>query len=51
VLGEFLAWTWITTQGEPITIKALVVSFPLFSNNTELLVHLPKMHMFMYHLA
>ena len=51
VLGEFLGWTWITTQGEPFNIKALVVSFPLFSNNKQLLVHLPKMYMFMYHLA
>lgn len=33
MLGEFLAWTWITTQGEPFNIKALVVIFPLFSNN------------------
>ena len=41
-LESFLAWTWITTQGEPFNIKAMVVSFPL--NNIQLLVHLPKIY-------
>ncbi|MCQ9191733.1 hypothetical protein, partial [Escherichia coli] len=46
-LESFLAWTWITTQGELFNIKDLVVSFPLFHNNIQLLVHLPKIYMFM----
>jgi len=45
---SFLAWTWISTQGEHFNIKALGVSFPLFPNSIQLLVHLLKMYMFLY---
>ena len=38
MLESFLAWTWITTQGEPFNIKAMVVSFPFYSLNNNTIV-------------
>ena len=45
MLEIFLAWTWITTQGEPFNIKVMVISFPfILQIIIQLLVHIPNIY-------